>query len=192
MQVIFKLFRFGSWVARARAPRHAGRTTFALAVVLAVSTASYAQLDSELPGRLIGTTATVTEMSSGLSFSARVDTGATSCSIHCEEFEIKDAHDDPKENIGKPVRFLVKNHDGGSEWVESKIADHVTIRTSNREDERYKVPLKLKVDDVEKKVLVTLHDRDNMRYPLLLGRNFLANDFLVRVVAEVEKNQAQE
>jgi hypothetical protein len=34
---------------------------------------------------------------------------------------------------------------------------------------------------VEKKVLVTLNDREKMKYPLLLGRNFLRNDFLVNV-----------
>ena len=34
--------------------------------------------------RLIGATTTVTEVSTGLPFAARVDTGATTCSIHCE------------------------------------------------------------------------------------------------------------
>jgi hypothetical protein len=43
------------------------------------------------------------------------------------------------------------------------------------------VPLKLRWQDVEKKVLVTLNDRNNMKYPILLGRNFLRGDFLVDV-----------
>ena len=65
--------------------------------------------DSKQPNvRLIGATTVVTEVSTGLPLSARVDTGATSCSIHCESFEIKDADPDPKVNIGKPVRFLIK------------------------------------------------------------------------------------
>jgi hypothetical protein len=139
--------------------------------------------------RLIGATALVTEVSTGLPLPARVDTGATSCSIHCEEFEIKDADPDPKVNIGKPVRFLIqpRDGDGKGEWVQAKIIDHVTIRTSEREDERYKVRLKLRVEDVEKKVLVTLNDRDKMKYPLLLGRNFLQDDFLVNVSLKGEK-----
>jgi hypothetical protein len=134
--------------------------------------------------RLIGATTTVTEVASGLPFAARVDTGATSCSIHCEKVEIKDEQKDPKENIGKPIRFLVKNKEGKAEWVESKIVDHVTVRTSSTEDERYKVQLKLRWEDVEKKVLVTLNDRQHMKYPLLLGRNFLRDDFLVNVSLE--------
>jgi hypothetical protein len=38
--------------------------------------------------------------------------------------------------------------------------------------------------DFEKKVLVTLNDRTDMEFPLLIGRNFLRGDFLV----DVEKN----
>lgn len=137
----------------------------------------------ELAIRMIGATALVTEVSSGLPLPARVDTGATCCSIHCEKFEIKDADPDPKVNIGKPVRFFIPslNGDGKGEWVESKIVDHVKVRTSESQDERYKVQLKLRVDDIEKKVLVTLNDREKMKYPVLLGRNFLRDDFLVNV-----------
>jgi hypothetical protein len=139
--------------------------------------------------RMIGATALVTEMSTGLPLPARVDTGATCCSIHCEELEIKDADPDPKVNIGKRVRFLIEPPEGKekAEWIEAKIVDHVRIRTSEREDERYKVRLKFKVEDVEKKVLVTLNDRDKMKYPVLLGRNFLRDDFLVNVALDGEK-----
>jgi hypothetical protein len=129
----------------------------------------------------IGATTTVTEVTTGLPFSARVDTGATSCSIHCEAIKIKDASAEPKENIGKPVQILIKKDDGEEHWVKTEIAQHVTVRTSAREDERYKVPLKLRWQDVEKNVLVTLNDRQQMKYPLLLGRNFLRGDFLVDV-----------
>jgi hypothetical protein len=139
---------------------------------------------SQVRARLIGATTTVTEVASGLPFAARVDTGATTCSIHCEKVEIKNEEKDPKENIGKPIRFLVKNKEGKAEWVESKIVDHVKVRTTSEEDERYKVQLKLRWEDVEKKVHVTLNDRQHMKYPLLLGRNFLRDDFLVNVSLE--------
>ena len=142
------------------------------------------QLEAEEQGRLIGATATVTEVSTGLPFDARVDTGATSCSIHCEKMKIEDPSDDPRENVGKPVRFLVKNSAGETEWIEAKIVDHVIVRTSEKSDDRYRVRLKLRYEDVEKKVLVTLNDRQKMNYPLLLGRNFLSGDFLVDVAQD--------
>jgi hypothetical protein len=113
--------------------------------------------------RLIGATTVITEVSTGLPLPARVDTGATCCSIHCDELEIKDAAPEPKDNIGKPVRFLIRHKEGDDEdkgeWVEGW-------------------------EDVEKKVLVTLNDRQHMKYPVLLGRNFLRDDFLVNVSLE--------
>jgi hypothetical protein len=137
--------------------------------------------DEESEVRVIGATTVVTEVSTGVPLPARVDTGATSCSIHCEAIEIQNADPNPRENIGKPVRFLVKYGDSEGKWVESKIVDHVVVRTSERDDERYKVKLRLRWEDVEKKVVATLNDRQKMKYPMLLGRNFLRDDFLVNV-----------
>jgi hypothetical protein len=131
--------------------------------------------------RVIGATTVVTEVSTGVPLPARVDTGATSCSIHCEAMEITDPHPDPRKNIGKPIRFLVKYGESEGKWVETKIVDHVTVRTSEREDDRYKVKLRLRWEDMEKKVIATLNDRQRMKYPMLLGRNFLRDDFLVNV-----------
>lgn len=165
------------------------RVALSLLVVALGSLSAYGENKAdkkEFTARMIGATALVTEVSTGIPLSARVDTGATCCSIHCEKFEIKDADPDPKVNIGKPVRFFIQHRDGKGqgEWIEAKIVDHVKVRTSESEDERYKVRLKFRVDDVEKKVLVTLNDREKMKYPVLLGRNFLANDFLVNVSLE--------
>jgi hypothetical protein len=137
--------------------------------------------------RMIGATTMVTEVTTGLPLPARVDTGATSCSIHCDAVEITDAAKNPKGNIGKSIRFLVKNADGKSYWVKSKIVDYVLIRTAQTEEERYKVPIKLRWEDVEKKVHVTLNDRQHMKYPMLLGRNFLQDDFLVNVSMDAKE-----
>ena len=136
--------------------------------------------------RRIGPVTTITEVSSGLPFPARVDTGATTCSIHYEEIEIQDASDKPEDNVGKVVRVLIQSPDGKQQWVSTKIVEHVTVRTSTDDEQRYKVPMKLRWEDVEKKVLVTLKDRERMTYPLLLGRNFLKGDFLVDVNLDVE------
>jgi hypothetical protein len=140
-----------------------------------------ADRDREPTVRCIGPVTTVTEVSTGVPFSARVDTGATTCSIHYEALEIEHASASPQENVGKRVRFLIENPAGEKEWISAKIVDRVKVRTSTDADERYKVLLKLRWQDVEKKVQVTLSDREKMKYPLLLGRNFLRGDFLVDV-----------
>ena len=140
---------------------------------------------------MIGATAVLTETSSGLSFPARVDTGAETCSLHVEKVEIADRTRIRLKNIGKTVRFLLKGSDGKTKWVESVVADAVRVKSSSLKagdvDHRYKVRLTLQWKDVRKEVLVTLNDRTAMEYPLLIGRNFLHGDFVV----DVDLDQAQ-
>jgi hypothetical protein len=134
---------------------------------------------------IIGATATLTEVSTGISFPARIDTGAQSCSLHVERIEIKDESTKRLENVGKNVRFLVRGPRGKTEWIETTIAKAVRVKSASlglgQVDRRYKVLLTLQWKDFRKQVLVTLNDRTDMEYPLLIGRNFLRGDFLVDV-----------
>jgi hypothetical protein len=105
--------------------------------------------------------------------------------------EIKDASEDAMQNIGKPIRILVKNKLGQSEWIDAVVADYTIVTTSERADWRYKVKLGVRWQDIEKTVLFTLNDRAHMKYPVLIGRNFLRNDFLVNVALEGQDAFAQ-
>jgi hypothetical protein len=142
--------------------------------------------------RIIGATATLTEMNSGFAFPARIDTGAETCSLHVEKIEIQDKTARRTKNVGKSVRFLLKGSDGKTKWVEGIVADAVRVKSSSLRsgevDHRYKVRLTLQWKDVRKEVLVTLNDRTSMEYPLLVGRNFLQNDFLVDVDKDKEQS----
>lgn len=131
--------------------------------------------------QVIGAVATVEETQSDLEFTARVDTGATTSSIHVEEWKIADQAKEMTKNLGKKIRFLIKNEEGKSKWLERKITEISVIKTSEREETRYKVPVTLTCNGVKKKVLVSLNDRSHMKYPMLLGRNYLEGDFLVDV-----------
>jgi len=133
------------------------------------------------PKQVIGAISSVEEANSDIRFVARVDTGATSCSMHVEEWNIEDAAESMRDNIGKTVRFRIKNRSGKSEWLEREIIDVSTIKTSERKEQRYKVYMTLECGEVKKKVLVSLNDRSHMAFPVLLGRNFLEGDFLVDV-----------
>ena len=136
---------------------------------------------------VIGPTAVVEETESDLIFPARVDTGATTSSLHVEEAKVVDEASKMTENVGKKIRFRIKNHRGESEWLERRIAEISVIKTSEQEETRYKVPVTLNCLDVKKRVLVSLNDRSHMTYPVLLGRNFLQGDFVV----DVDMNQGQ-
>jgi hypothetical protein len=157
----------------------------ALSVATSIAADADGQTVTKSDKHIIGATAVLTETGSGLPFAARIDTGAASCSLHVEKMEIKGEAPKPLDNIGKTVRFLLKNDKGDTSWVEAKIAGVVRVRSSALKegefDRRYKVPLTLKWGDFEKEVLVTLNDRTDMKFPLLVGRNYLRRDFLVDV-----------
>ncbi len=131
--------------------------------------------------RVIGPTTIVEEANSELAFKARVDTGATTTSLHVEEWAIENESKVMAENIGKKIRFRMKNHRGESQWMETQIEEIALVKTAAHQEERYKVLLTICWKDMKKQVMVTLNDRSHMEYPMLLGRNFLEGDFVVDV-----------
>jgi hypothetical protein len=163
----------------------------AVTAVIAAMGIGAQKADDAPKKRIIGATAVLTEVNTGLPFAARIDTGAESCSLHVEKIEIKDESPRPIQNLGKSIRFLVKNEKGDKAWTETTISSVVRIRSSAQKegefDRRYKVRLSLRWEEFRKEVLVTLNDRTEMAYPLLIGRNFLRGDFLV----DVEKDSPE-
>ncbi len=129
----------------------------------------------------IGGTALVIEVSSGISFNARVDTGAAVSSIHYEEMTIENESVEPRENRGKQIRLLIANETGQQAWVETEIVDYSNVKSVDATTGRYYVRLQLTCMGIEKETLVTLNDRARMSHKLLLGRDFLAGDFVVDV-----------
>jgi hypothetical protein len=188
-----KRFWANRHIPRSAARRSSVAIVLVFAVACGVMSAKENDQSSKHQKRVIGATAIFTETISGLSFPARVDTGAETCSLHVEKVEISDRTAKRVRNIGKNVRFLLKANDGKTQWVESVVADAVRVKSSSLKggefDHRYKVRLTLQWKDVRKEVLVTLNDRTAMEYPLLIGRNFLRNDFLVDV--DVDQDQVR-
>jgi hypothetical protein len=164
----------------------------ALTMLIGMIATSRAWGDSvpTLNKQIIGATARLTEVSTGFTFAARVDTGAESCSLHVEKIRIEDKEPKRVRNVGKTIRFLVVNEKGKQQWIESKIAKAVRIKSGvfqdGQFDHRYKVSLTFEWNGFRKEALVTLNDRMHMEFPLLIGRNFLSGDFLVDV-DKVEK-----
>ena len=132
----------------------------------------------------IGGTASVVEQSSGLAFNALVDTGAGRCSLNCLEIEIENEAELPEQNLGKNARLLVANEQGQQAWIETRLVDYSHIRNVDTSHPRYHVRLSLSTAGVERLVTVTLKDRSHMTYPMLLGRNFLQDQFVVDVATD--------
>lgn len=119
----------------------------------------------------IGARETVQVVEAGLAFDARIDTGAAASALHARDLEI----------LGREVRFTVANERGEQRTLTLPIADVAEVRTAQGIDRRPRVALHLALGGVEKRVLVSLRDRSAMRHKLLVGRDFLAGDFVVDV-----------
>lgn len=107
---------------------------------------------------------------------AKIDTGAYTSSIHCDSIELK----------GNKVScvFLDPSHPNYTgKAYEFEIYKKVTVRSSNGMEE-LRVMIRTEVVLLGRLYLIkmTLTDRSNMNYPILLGRKFLKrNKFLVDV-----------
>jgi hypothetical protein len=112
---------------------------------------------------------------------ARIDSGARSSSVHCDEIWME-------EMDGKKVlccHFLKRS----KKVVRFKNYKRRKVKSSNGQIEtRYIVEVKIRLGDCEKISQVSLTNRSSMNYSVLLGRRFLANDFLI----DVSKSYLQE
>jgi hypothetical protein len=108
---------------------------------------------------------------------ARIDTGAETTSIHAEDIVLV-------EKDGKRyVRFTLLDETSGEPLpMELRLRRRVLIKQHGREPERrYVVRMWLTLGDHRSRVDVTLSDREDFEYPLLVGRNFLVDTAIVDV-----------
>ncbi|RJX23404.1 MAG: hypothetical protein C4563_01930 [Desulfobulbus sp.] len=116
-----------------------------------------------------------------LDFLARVDTGATTTSLHATDYLIHNESDDPLENVGKTINFLTIASNGEYKRMTAEIAKVQTVLNAQGREKRYMVRLTLAAEGVRKSILVNLRDRSKMKHKLLVGRDWLTDDFLVDV-----------
>ncbi len=109
-----------------------------------------------------------------LKLKAKLDTGAQTTSI--------DALNITRfEQNGRPwVRFSIADREGKSAVVERPIVRTVKVKRSGlKRLNRPVIMLALCLDGIFREVAVTLSDRSNLRYPLLIGRSAMEGRFMV-------------
>ncbi len=133
---------------------------------------------SSMNVKLIGRLVLISFPDFGLSdIKAKVDTGAKTSSLHCTGITLSDDSRhvefhllDEEHPLYKQNSFRLPVH---------RIA---RVRSSNGSVERRVfVMLKVGYDGEVKKSEFSLTDRSDMRYPVLLGRTFLRNGYVVDV-----------
>lgn len=104
---------------------------------------------------------------------AKIDTGARTSSLHAQVLEEIERED------GRYVRFAV---DWGGKRHECE-AIHVDVRgvtSSNGEtQQRYVIKTVLKIGEHQFKAEISLADRSDMKFPMLIGRSALRRRFFV-------------
>lgn len=110
---------------------------------------------------------------------AKIDTGAYSSSLHCHNIEefIK--------NSEKWVKFNLLDPDHPSyndRLFTLPVHDSREVKSSNGQTElRVFIQTQISFFGNELDIELSLTDRSEMKYPLLIGRKFLKNKFLVDV-----------
>jgi hypothetical protein len=105
---------------------------------------------------------------------ARIDTGANLASLHC------DCITPIKRNGEDWVSFTVTNFNDEKVRLEQKVHRIATIKRHFGEtQQRYVIKLGICLGSVYKETEVGLIDRKGLKFPMLVGRKFMENDFLV-------------
>lgn len=143
---------------------------------------TYVNLNTEKPDAkiVIGALEYVRLVPPNVVLKARIDTGAKTTSIDAREIT-------PFERDGKQwVRFVCvfgkKEH-----TIERKVVKTVQIKRHGAESQdRYVVKMRVILGDVSQLISVNLSDREEYKYPVLIGRNFLRDFFMVDVAKKYQ------
>jgi len=108
-----------------------------------------------------------------LSIEAKIDTGAFTASLHCENLSLN------YEN-SKPILYFSLEQNSAllrfEDFTQKKIKN-----SFGEMEERYVIKTLVKIGRKNILAAISLSNRDNMRYPILIGRRMLKGKFLVDV-----------
>ena len=106
----------------------------------------------------------------GVRLPARVDTGAAKTSLDAQELRVQD----------DMVEFKLPKKHGGL-LMRLPVIDWKHVRTPEGLERRPIVELEICLGSRRIRTEVNLADRSMVKYPLILGRNFLKEDYVVDV-----------
>lgn len=113
------------------------------------------------------------------SIEAKMDTGAYTSSIHCTDITIKTVENKPvlcfKLLDSSNPEFSKQIHQF-TEFNKKKIKN-----SFGEMEERYIIKTTIKLGKKTIRTTLSLSDRENMRYPVLIGRRLLKGKFIVDV-----------
>lgn len=110
---------------------------------------------------------------------AKVDTGADSCSLHCDDIFIDD-----EDNVHFKLHDKVHPAYHGKKII-LPLYKYKRVKSSNgKVQHRPSIKVKTLFFGKKHSAVITLTNRKDMKYPMLIGRDFLKNRFIVDVSFE--------
>lgn len=114
---------------------------------------------------------------------AKADTGAKSSAIHAEEYEIIRHPSTPERLINEELRMKLKAGTSTNPkfvWVKAPIVDYRNVKNSGGKiEERPFIETQIEIAGRSYPIVLSVTNRELMKFPVLLGRNFMAGKFLV-------------
>jgi len=151
------------------------RVKFITKVFLAILCSSLTMFLPCLGGRVkaeekipIGLVEDVIILPWGVKLPARIDTGAATSSLDARGLTIKD-------NIAE---FRLPKKVGGLR-LRLPIIEWQTVRSAEARDRRPVVEIEICLGSKQLRTQVNLNDRSKVKYPLIIGRNVLTENFVV-------------
>lgn len=109
-----------------------------------------------------------------LGMEAKIDTGAYTSSIHCENISIN------YEN-SKPILYFTLEQDGVKSFRFEEFSQKKIKNSFGEMEERFVIKTLVRIGKKRINSTISLSNRDNMRYPVLIGRRLLKGKFLIDV-----------
>ncbi len=131
--------------------------------------------------KIIGAVENVRLFPPDIVLKARIDTGAKTTSIDARNIT-------PFERDGKQwVRFVCIDGKKKEHTLERKVLKTVLIKRHGEDSQdRYVVNMRIVLGNVSQLIPVNLNDRESYIYPVLIGRNFLRDYFIVDVAKKYQ------
>lgn len=109
-----------------------------------------------------------------LNVEAKIDTGAYTSSIHCESLWIN------YEN-SKPILYFTVELGSVKTFRFEEFTQKKIKNSFGEMEERYVIKTLIRLGKKNIRSTISLSNRDNMRYPVLIGRRLLKGKFLIDV-----------
>lgn len=112
---------------------------------------------------------------------AKIDTGARSSAIHAAEYNVIS----PIPPTSRPTELRMKLKVGSPNklkfiWVTAPLLEYRNVKNSGgRIEKRPFIQTRIEVAEQTYDIILSVTNREQMRYPILLGRAFLSGRFLV-------------